>query len=86
MWYAWTIPTDFEAWHQNVIDALQLPRVGFNAASGKPQPEAQQTLRYTDPFDVDGETRAYVQEHIAAQFAAGLGTPSQPPPPPPNDF
>jgi len=86
-WYTWPTQTDFDAWHHPVVEALNLPRISNNAATGQPEPEAQQTVAYTATTKVAADDlRAPVEPHIASDFAAGLGTPCDPPPTPPDDF
>lgn len=40
---------DFDLWHDKVKQELGLPRVGVNAATGRPAPEKQQTTAYVEP-------------------------------------
>lgn len=82
-WYSWQSQTDFDAWHQTVVEALNLPRVGHNAATGQPRPEAQQTTGHTAVTEVaSNDWRAPVEQPIADQFPTGLGVPCEPPPEP----
>lgn len=81
MWRKWADLTTFELWHQQVIEALNLPRISVNAATGNPQPEAQQTTGYTTIFQVAADDwRAYVETHVAQEFPNELGEESTPPP------
>lgn len=82
-WFSWTSEAAFEAWHTVVVDALHLPRVGYNAATGTPEPEAQQTTAYTAVIDVEADDwRAPVEQWVASDYPTGLGEPAEPPPPP----
>jgi hypothetical protein len=82
-WYTWPSQADFDAWHEPVVEALNLPRVGYNAATGQPQPEAQQTTAYTAVTEVAADDwRAPVEQHIASDYPDSLGSPSEPPPAP----
>lgn len=79
-WYTWPSQEAFDTWHQIVIDAMNLPRVGFNQATGEPQPDKTQTTAYTAVvFVVDGDWRARVEDDVASQFLEGLGIISEPP-------
>lgn len=40
---------DFDRWHDKVKQELKLPRIGVNAATGRPAPEKQQTTAYVEP-------------------------------------
>jgi len=85
-WYTWPSQADFEAWHNPVVEALNLPRIGNNAATGLPDPTAQPTTAYTTATEVAADDwRAPVEPHIASEFATGLGAPSEPPPDPDID-
>ena len=80
-WYAWPTQQAFDLWHQIVIDAMNLPRVGFNQATGEPQPDKTQTTAYTAVvFVADGDWRAMVEDDVATQFKSGIGTPCDSPP------
>jgi len=82
-WYSWGTEQSFAAWHSVVIDALGLPRVGVNQATGEPEPDAQMTTAYTEVTEVGaGDWRAPVEDTVAATYAAGLGAPSEAPPEP----
>lgn len=82
-WYTWPTQADFDVWHDNVVQALNLPRIGNNAATGQPDPTAQATTAYTAVVEVaEDDWRAPVEAHIASDFADELGTPSEPPPQP----
>ena len=83
IWYTWPSEADFDVWHQQVITALNLPRVGVNAATGEPRPDAQQTTAYTSVIEVaEGDWRAPVDMDIALAHPTGLGVVSEPPPEP----
>lgn len=82
-WYSWPTVAAFDAWHAGVVDALNLPRVGVNQATGEPEPDAQWTTAYTAVTEIGpDDLRAPVEAHIADQYAQGLGALSEPPPPP----
>jgi hypothetical protein len=86
-WYTWLSQSDFDAWHNPVVEALHLPRVGHNAATGEPRPEAQQTTAYTDAVEVAADDwRAPVEQHVADVYTTGLGALSEPPPAPEFDL
>lgn len=81
-WYTWTSRDAFDEWHNNVIAQLDLPRPSVNAKTGQLDPTAQPTIAYTAVTEIAGDDwRAPVEPNIAGTFAAGLGSPSQPPPP-----
>jgi hypothetical protein len=83
-WYSWPSQAEFDAWHEPVVQALHLPRVGINAATGQPNPTAQRTTAYTIAIEIAADDwRAQVEPTIAATFPNGLGTPTEPPPQPP---
>ena len=85
-WYTWPTESDFDAWHGQVVEALNLPRIGNNAATGEPNPTAQATIAYTAVTELaENDWRAPVESHIADQFTNNLGTPSEPPAPYPDD-
>lgn len=80
-WYTWPTQADFDMWHDNVVQTLNLPRIGFNAATGLPDPDAQATTAYTAVTEVAAEDwRAPVEQHVASDFADGLGVLSESPP------
>lgn len=80
MWYTWQNLSDFDLWHQQVIDYLDLPRVGVNSATGLEEPEKQKTVAYTATDKVaEGDYRAFISQQIAAQFPDHLGTPCDEP-------
>lgn len=82
-WRTWATRAAFDAWHTTVVDGLNLPRVGFNEATGEPEPDAQWTTAYTEAVEVaPGDFRAPVEAHVAAQYADGLGVLCDPPPMP----
>ena len=84
-YYTWPTLETFNTWHNAVIDALGLPRIGVNAATGQPEPNKQQTTGYTTVTEVAADDwRAPVDPDIAAAHPDGLGTPSDPPPSPPD--
>ena len=86
-WYSWPSQADFDAWHEPVVQALHLPRVGINAATGQPDPTAQRTVRYTAALEVAlDDWRAPVEPLVASEFPTGLGSLSEPPPQPPLPF
>jgi len=85
-WYSWTSQQSFDEWHNPVVEALNLPRIGNNAATGQPDPTAQLTTAYTVVTEVaSNDWRAPVEQHIASDFPSGLGVPSESPPFP-DDF
>jgi len=80
-WYTWPSVAAFNAWHNTVIDGLNLPRIGHNQATGQPEPQKQATTAYTSIVEVtETDWRAPVAADIAAAYTDGLGTPSEPPP------
>lgn len=82
-WYTWSSRAAFDAWHAAVVDGMNLPRVGVNQATGEPEPDAQWTTAYTEVTEIGPEDfRAPVEDHVAAQYADGLGSLSEPPPMP----
>jgi hypothetical protein len=82
-WYTWPTEAEFDTWHNGVVQALHLPRVGINAATGLPDPDAQWTTAYTAVVEVaDGDWRAPVEQRVASDFADGLGVLSESPPAP----
>lgn len=82
-WYSWPTVSAFDAWHAAVVEALNLPRVGVNQATGEPEPAAQWTTAYTEITEVGpGDFRAPVDDHVAVHYAEGLGALSDPPPRP----
>jgi hypothetical protein len=82
-WFTWPTETAFDTWHQTVIDGLELPQIGHNAKTGDPDPEAAWTTAYTTVTEVaDGDWRAPVEQHVASDFADGLGVLSESPPVP----
>jgi hypothetical protein len=82
-WYTWPSEVEFHLWHNNVVQALDLPRIGVNAATGLLDPSAQATTAYTEVTEVaDGDWRAPVEQHVASDFADGLGVLSESPPVP----
>jgi hypothetical protein len=82
-WYTWPTEAEFDVWHDGVVQALHLPRVGINAATGQPDPTAQATTAYTKVTEVAvGDWRAPVEQRVASDFAEGLGVLSEPPPAP----
>lgn len=83
-WYSWTSDAAFDAWHTAVVNALNLPRVGVNQATGEPEPDAQWTTAYTEVTEVGSDDwRAPVEDDVAAAHPVGLGGASEPPPAPP---
>lgn len=86
-WYTWPTQQAFDSWHQTVIDAMNLPRVGVNQATGEPQHNKTQTTAYTAlVFVIDGDWRAMLEDEVATQFSDGLGTLSEAPPLPELDL
>jgi hypothetical protein len=86
-WYTWSTEQAFDVWHQTVITDMNLPRIGFNQATGEPQPEKAQTTAYTEVVLVaQGDYRAIVEDAVATQFADHLGTLSEAPPLPELDL
>ena len=86
MWYTWPTVQAFDAWHAAVIAGLNLPRIGYNQATGQPEPQKQATTAYTSIVEVtETDWRAPVGDDIAAAYPDGLGTPTDPPPSPPLD-
>ena len=82
-YYTWPTLEAFDLWHDTVIEALDLPRIGHNQATGQPEPSKQQTTSYTSVVEVAADDwRAPVDSDIAAAHPDGLGTPSEPPPAP----
>ena len=82
-WYTWPTEQAFDAWHTTVIVGLNMPWIGVDQANGQPQPDKQQTTAYTSVVEVAADDwRAPVADNIAAVYADGLGTPSDPPPSP----
>ena len=82
-WYTWTSLGDFVAWHSTVIAGLGLPWIGQNQNTGELEPNKQQTIVYTNVYEVSNvDWRAPVGDDIATTYAAGLGQPSTPPPTP----
>ena len=82
-WYTWPTQQDFNDWHQTVTTGLHLPRVGINQATGRPEPDKQQTTAYTSVTEVAADDwRAPVDADVATTYATGLGTPCDPPPTP----
>ena len=82
-WYTWPTQQDFNNWHQTVTTGLHLPRVGINQATGRPEPDKQQTTAYTSVTEVAADDwRAPVDADVATTYAIGLGTPCDPPPTP----
>lgn len=82
-WFTWPTFEAFNTWETGVVQALNLPREGSNAATGKPAPQAQWTTAYTEVTQVaENDWRAPVEAWAATQFADGLGAPCDPPPPP----
>lgn len=81
MWYRWTSQESFDAWHDAVCVALGIPHPNRNAATGEIDVDAQWTTAYTNVTEVAADDwRASVEDHVAADFPDGLGTPSDPPP------
>jgi hypothetical protein len=79
-WYTWPTEADFDAWHNPVVEALNLPRIGYNAKTGDPDPDAAWTTEYTTATEVAADDwRAPVEQHIASDYPDGLGAPSEPP-------
>lgn len=73
-WYSWESLESFDAWHVNVVKSLNLPRVGYNAATNEEQPEAQWTTSYTQVREIgSNDWRGIVESEVAEQFAEGLG-------------
>ena len=86
-WYTWPTQQAFDTWHQTVINALNLPRIGVNQATGQPEPDKTQTTAYTSIVHVaTGDWRAIVEDSISSQFPDGLGTLSDAPPSPEDDL
>ena len=82
-WYTWPTEQAFNTWHQTVIDGMSLPRVGFNQATGEPQPDKTKTIAYTSTIEIAADDfRAIVEDVVAIQFPDGLGTLSEAPPQP----
>lgn len=74
VWYSWTSKEDFDVWHNQVIESLNLPRIGYNSATGEANPTAQQTTAYTEAVKIAvDDWRAPVERKIADIFADGLG-------------
>jgi hypothetical protein len=80
-WYKWESQGDFDAWHNNVIESLGLPRAGTNLATGEEQLNAQWTTSYTALIQIaNDDYRALVESDKAITFAVGLGELSEAPP------
>lgn len=80
MFYSWFSLNSFNAWHDAVKFALDIPRPGRNAATGEIDETAQWTTAYTEPIIVsENDVRAFVEDHVAALIPEGLGVPSQEP-------
>jgi hypothetical protein len=86
-WFTWQTKPAFETWHQTVIDGLELPRIGHNAKTGDPDPEAALTTAYTTVTEVNTDDwRAPVEQHVSDVYTAGLGALSEPPQAPEFDL
>lgn len=86
-WYTWNSQEEFNIWHEIVIHALNLPRVGVNALTGKPEPEKQQTTSYTSVMMVsETDWRAPVEDSVASSYPEGLGLLSEAPPIPEDEI
>lgn len=86
MWRTWTSRAAFEAWQTTADGALGYPKVGVNAATGLPDPNAQITVHYTAAVEVSAtDVRAWVDDDVAAAVPTGLGSSSATPYPVPVD-
>lgn len=74
-WYTWSSLENFNSWHSSVIAGLGLPRIGYNSATGLPEPGKQMTTSYTEVTEVaENDWRAPVQQDIADIYLDGLGS------------
>jgi hypothetical protein len=80
-WYEWDSLASFESWHQTIIIELGLPIVSVNQATGEPEPNATETVTYTNPFEVEGKTIALVEDAQSAGLTETNLRPFSPPPP-----
>ena len=63
--FAWSTMAEFEAWHQEIKTALELPKPGINAETGEIDPEAQWTNNYTEPItDQTNGIVAFVEDSV----------------------
>jgi hypothetical protein len=82
-WRTWETLAAFDAWHATVVDAMNLPRVGVNQATGEPQPDAQWTTSYTEATEIaPGDWRAPAEDAVADAYPSGIGVVCDPPPVP----
>ena len=61
MWFEWDSLELFNDWHNALCLALKYPIMGFNQATGLPQPEAAWTTSYTTPYKVEGKIIAWAE-------------------------
>jgi len=80
-WYEWDSLASFNTWHEAIIVELGLPIISVNQATGKPQPNAVETVRYTNPFEVEDKVIAIVEDAQSANLTATTLRPYSPPPP-----
>lgn len=79
-WRRWPSVEAFDAWHLQAMIALDIPRPGRNALTGRLDMDSQWTVAYTEGIAVAADdVRALVlddAEHIAPEL---IGEPCDPP-------
>ena len=68
MWYEWDSLESFNAWHDAICLSLGYPIYSINQLTGEIDLDAQATVAYTTPHEVDGKWIARVE----AEYADGL--------------
>jgi 2',3'-cyclic-nucleotide 2'-phosphodiesterase (5'-nucleotidase family) len=86
-WYKWANLDSFNLWHKEVIQNLNLPRLGVNAETNEIDENAVGTTSYTQIYELAADDyRAIVETEIAKQFSNGIGELSVSPPGPEEEF
>lgn len=64
-WYEWETLDSFNVWHDNLKEQLGYPLIGYNQATGEPQPESAWVTEYTKAYPVEDKWIAVVETEYA---------------------
>lgn len=81
-WYKWNSKDEFDVWHDNVKNALGLPKYGVGM-NGGPQEDSPLIEDYVIPVEVaTDDWRANIEPEVVDLNLGGLGILSEAPPAP----
>ncbi len=65
MYCEWDTKQSFDEWHDALCVQLGYPKIGYNQATGLPDENAQKTVAYTEPFEIESKWVAWVDDQYA---------------------